>query len=95
MADLVRLGYAEYDSDVNPTKVMLKHPKFVEERELRIVPPVRESYDNPSVTYQNVTASFMTRTVFLWFLKRLGLVVVGVTAGYFIINYLGKWQIPI
>ncbi len=104
--DLVKMGYAEYDPDGEPGQVMLK----VRLREENADPirdteqlltdamserPDREDYENPSVTYANVTASFMTRTVFLWFMKRMTLVVVGVTVGYFLIEYLSKWQIPL
>lgn len=98
VVDLVKMGYAEYDPDGHPGKVLLKTGLRLDakDRQNQIVPlPDREGYENPSVTYRNVTASFMTRTVFLWMLKRLGFVVVGVTFGYFVIEYLKKWQIPI
>ncbi len=111
VVDLVKMGYAEYDPDGDPGVVMLKVRLNTEAESAGPADPIRdaeqlladamserpnrEGYENPSVTYRNVTALFMTRTVFLWFMKRTGIIVVGVVVGYFLIEYLSKWQIPI
>lgn len=102
IADLVRLNYAEYDPEGDPGKVLIKldlvnksqDPRSHAERPNTI----REVFDErrpPHVTYDNVTALFMTRTVFLWLVKRLGFVIAGVTIGYLLIDYVMRLYIPI
>lgn len=103
--DLVTMGYAEHDKK-HPGKVMIKLKLRADEafpirdaeemvRANQLVRVNRDSRDRPFVTYDNVSASFMTRTVFLWLVKRLGFVIVGVTFGYLIIDYVMRLYIPI